>query len=86
MSEDFITLLEQFEKEKGISRDVLIEAIELALVSAYKRNYGNHQNVRVEIDRTNGAMRVYVRKEVVEDIFSGESYALIFHEIVQHID
>ena len=73
MSEDFITLLEQFEKEKGISRDVLIEAIELALVSAYKRNYGNHQNVRVEIDRTNGAMGVYVRKEVVEDIFNPDT-------------
>ena len=73
MSEDFITLLEQFEKEKGISREVLIEAIELALVSAYKRNYGAQQNVRVEIDRTNGAMRVFVRKEVVDEVFNPDT-------------
>ncbi|MBQ6934956.1 MAG: transcription termination/antitermination protein NusA, partial [Clostridia bacterium] len=56
MSEDFVTLLEQFEKEKGISRDVLIEALEQALVSAYKKNYGSNKNVRVEIDRKTGSM------------------------------
>ena len=68
MSEDFITLLDEFEKEKGISRDVLIEALETALVSAYKRNYGANRNVRVEINRTNGAMSAYIKKEVVEEV------------------
>ncbi len=73
MSEDFVTLLEQFEKEKGISRDVLIEALEQALVSAYKRNYGSHKNVRVEIDRQNGSMNVYVKKEVVDEVVIPDS-------------
>ena len=68
MSESFSMLLEQFEKEKGISRDVLIEALEVALVLAYKRNYGAHQNVRVEINRENGSMNVFLRKDVVEEV------------------
>ncbi|OQB14224.1 MAG: hypothetical protein BWY15_01347 [Firmicutes bacterium ADurb.Bin193] len=65
MSEDFLTLLDEFEKEKGISRDVLIEALEVALVSAYKRNYGANHSVRVEINRQNGSMSVYIQKTVV---------------------
>ena len=68
MSEDFVTLLEQFEKEKGISRDVLIEALEQALVSAYKKNYGSNKNVRVEIDRKTGSMNVFIRKDVVAEV------------------
>lgn len=73
MSEDFITLLDEFEKEKGISRDVLIEALETALVSAYKRNYGANRNVRVEINRTNGTMSTYIKKEVVEEVEDDET-------------
>lgn len=73
MSEDFIALLEQFEKEKGISRDVLIEALEVALVSAYKRNYGANQNVKVLINRQNGSMNVFLQKEVVEEVFDDET-------------
>ncbi len=65
MSEDFLMLLEEFEKEKGISRDVLIEALEVALVSAYKRNYGANHLVRVEINRTNGSMNVFLQRTVV---------------------
>ncbi|MBQ3114939.1 MAG: transcription termination/antitermination protein NusA [Clostridia bacterium] len=68
MSEDFVTLLEQFEKEKGISRDVLIEALEQALVSAYKKNYGSNKNVRVEIDRKTGSMNVFIRKDIVAEV------------------
>jgi len=72
MSEDFIALLEQFEKEKGISRDVLIEALEVALVSAYKRNYGANQDVKVLINRQNGSMNVFLQKEVVEEVYDDE--------------
>ncbi len=68
MNEEFITLLEEFEKEKGISRDVLIDALETALVSAYKRNYGANQDVRVEINRTSGGMSVFLKKYVVEEV------------------
>ena len=66
MNEDFITLLEEFEKEKGISRDILIDALETALVSAYKRNYGANYDVRVEINRTSGGMSVFLKKTVVK--------------------
>ena len=68
MNEEFITLLEEFEKEKGISRDILIDALETALVSAYKRNYGANQDVRVEINRTGGGMSVFLKKYVVEEV------------------
>ena len=68
MNEDFITLLDEFEKEKGISRDILIDALETALVSAYKRNYGSNQDVRVEINRTSGGMSVFLKKYVVEEV------------------
>ena len=67
MSEDFLLLLDEFEKEKGISRDVLIEALEVALVSAYKRNYGTNQNVKVKIDKT-PAIWVFLSKTVVEEV------------------
>ncbi|MDR0405286.1 MAG: transcription termination factor NusA [Clostridiales bacterium] len=68
MSEDFLMLLDEFEKEKGISRNVLIEALETALVSAYKKNYGARHNVRVEINRLNGGMNVYIQKTVVAEV------------------
>ena len=67
MNKEFILAVEELEKEKDISKDLLIDAIESALVSAYKKNYGNSQNVRVNIDRVNGDIDVYMRKAVVSD-------------------
>lgn len=66
MNADFIEALDQLEKERGISSGVLIDAIEAALISAYKRNFSSAQNVRVEVDRASGEIRVYARKTVVE--------------------
>lgn len=60
--------IEELEKEKGIAKNVLIEAIESALVSAYKKNYGTSQNVRVDIDRETGDINVLMRKDIVEEI------------------
>lgn len=57
---------EQLGKEKGIAPDLLFDAIEAALISAYKRNFGSAQNVRVSLDRTTGDIHVYARKTVVE--------------------
>lgn len=68
MNAEFIEALGQLEKEKGISKDILIEAIEAALISGYKRNFHSAQNVRVDIDRTSGRVRVFARKNVVEDV------------------
>lgn len=69
MSSELLDALILLEKEKGISRDILIEAIEAALVSAYKRNFNQAQNVRVDMNLDSGTMRVYARKEVVEEVF-----------------
>lgn len=69
MSSELYDALTYLEKEKGIERNVLIEAIEAALVSAYKRNFNQAQNVRVDLNLEGGSMRVYARKEVVDEVF-----------------
>lgn len=68
MNKEFISALEQLATEKGISQEVLLEAIEAALISAYKRNFNTAQNVRVDINRETGAVKVYARKTVVEEV------------------
>lgn len=68
MNKEFIKAIEELEKEKQISKDILIEAIELALVSAYKKNYGTAQNVRVVIDREQGDIDVFMKRDVVEEV------------------
>ncbi|MGM0897534.1 MAG: transcription termination factor NusA [Bacillota bacterium] len=68
MSSELLDALEVLEKQKGISRDVLIEAIEAALVTAYKRNFNQAQNVRVDLNLDTGTMLVYSRKDVVEEV------------------
>jgi N utilization substance protein A len=69
MSTELLDALLILEKEKGISRDVIIEAIEAALVSAYKRNFNQAQNVRTDLNLANGTMRVFARKDVVDEVF-----------------
>ena len=68
MSSEILDALTALEQQKGISRDVLIEAIEAALVTAYKRNFNQAQNVRVDINLATGTMIVYSRKDVVEEV------------------
>jgi N utilization substance protein A len=67
MNSDFMDALEQLEREKGISKDVILEAIELALISGYKKNFNSAQNVRVDINRHTGQVKVYARKTIVEE-------------------
>jgi len=69
MSSELLDALIVLEREKGISRDVLIEAIEAALISAYRRNFNQAQNVRIDLNLANGSMRVFARKEVVDEVF-----------------
>lgn len=68
MNREFIRAIGELEKEKGISKDILVEAIELALLSAYKKNYGTSQNVRVSIDREEGDIDVLMRRDIVETV------------------
>ena len=68
MNTEFINALSALEKEKGIEKSVLIDAIENALVSAYKKNYGSAQNVRVQVDSNDGSFKVYAKKTVSEEV------------------
>ncbi len=67
MSAELILALEQLEKEKGIKKDIIIEAIEAALISAYKKNFGSAMNVKVNIDRVTGDVKVFALRKVAED-------------------
>ncbi len=73
MNTEFFTALELLEKEKGIPAEYMIEKIEAALVSAYKKEYGNNTNVRILIDPAKKDVRVYQQKEVVEEVENPET-------------
>jgi N utilization substance protein A len=68
INKDLIYVIEQIGREKGISKEVLFEAVESALLSASKKTMGLADNVRMELDRHTGALRVFARKKVVEDV------------------
>ena len=63
--------MEELEKEKGISKESLLSTVEQALLAAYKKNYGEEENVEVEIDRETGDVKIYEVKTVVptEDLY-----------------
>ncbi|RYM07149.1 transcription termination/antitermination protein NusA [Sporolactobacillus sp. THM7-7] len=68
MSSDLVEAITALEKDKGISKEVLFDALEAALISAYKRNFDSAQNVRVDINEGLGQIKVFARKEVVETV------------------
>ncbi len=65
-SKIFLEALDELEKEKGISKESVLEAIELALLAAYKKNYGEDENVEVIVDRESGEIKVLASKTVVD--------------------
>lgn len=69
MNSDFLDALTTLEEDKGIEKEIVLEAIEAALISAYKRNFSQAPNVRVDINRDNGEIKVFARKQVVEEVF-----------------
>ena len=73
MNTEFFTALDLLEKERGIPAAYMMEKIEAALVSAYKKEYGNNTNVRVLIDPNKKDVRVYQQKEVVEVVENPET-------------
>lgn len=73
MNAEFIQALAQIEKEKGISKEVLIEAIENSLITACKNNFGAAMSVKVDIDRLSGDVHVYAEKEIVEEVESEQT-------------
>lgn len=68
MSSEMVQALNEIEKERGIPKEALIEAIKSALNTAYKKNFGLAQNVSVEFNDLTGEVRVFSQKRVVEEI------------------
>ena len=68
MNPEFIEALNAIEKERGIRKDILIDAFESALIAAYKRNYGTTGNVRAVVDRDTGEVQIFASKAVVEHV------------------
>ena len=67
-NKELIMALDELEKERGISKEYLLESLEVALVAAYKKNFDSAENVKVEIDSQTGEIHVYAQKEVVETV------------------
>ena len=65
---ELIKALDDIEKEKGISKDILLEAIENSLVAACKNEYGKADNIRVTMNRETGEVKVFADETVVEEV------------------
>lgn len=63
---NFLEALNQLEKEKNMNKEVLLEAVEQAMLAAYKKHFGEEENVEVEINRNSGDVKVFEIKTVVE--------------------
>ncbi len=68
MNAEFMRALDALEAEKNIDKEELIDAIEVSIESAYKKNYGNVQDVDVKLDRDTGEITVYATRDIVEDV------------------
>ena len=69
----FIKAVKGIVEEKNISEDIVYEAMELALATAYKKNFGSKTNVRVDINRTTGEIKVMTYYIVVDEIDEGDT-------------
>ena len=68
MNKEFIKALEDIEKEKGISKKIILESIEKALQKSYEKNFNDNSNVEISINELTGDVSVYALKEVVENV------------------
>ena len=66
MNGDFISAIQELGKEKGIDAELLFQAVEDALVAAYKKNFNTNQNVRVDMNKETGEIHVYAQRTVVD--------------------
>ena len=64
---EFISAMDELEKERGISKDYLVESLEAALVTAYKKNFDSVDNVKVTIDSLSGDIHIFAVMDVVEE-------------------
>lgn len=68
MNKEFLLALDELERERDISKEEIIDAIQKAVKTTYERNYGKEQKVDVVIDQESGEVRVLVSKQVVEEV------------------
>ncbi len=77
MNSEFIAMLDYLEREKGIKRDTLIEAISSALVAASKKSFSCSRDVRIEINPKNGQIRAFAKPLVVETVTNPQEEILL---------
>ncbi len=77
MNKELIAAIEQLEREKGIAKETLLETIEAALITAYKKNFPYSSNARVSIDRESGEVKVYTRITIVDSYSDDKDEMLI---------
>src|SRR5271170_6485358 len=78
MNADFLALLEFWEREKGISREVLVKAVEEALLSAAKKAVGPARELRCVIDTKSGDIRAFAKLVVSEKVISKHDQITVF--------
>jgi N utilization substance protein A len=78
MNADFLAVLEFWEREKGINRDVLVGAVQEALLSAAKKAVGPARELRVEIDQKNGDIKAFAKLIVSERVISQHDQISVF--------
>jgi transcription termination/antitermination protein NusA len=78
MNADFLAVLEFWEREKGINRDVLVGAVQEALLSAAKKAVGAARELRVEIDPKNGDIKAFAKLIVSEKVISQHDQISVF--------
>lgn len=72
VNKDFFLALDELEKEKKISKELMIEALEAGLVSGYKKEYGESKGVKVKLDPEKCTITVYAYREVVDELTDGD--------------
>ncbi len=83
-NKELILALDQIEKEKDISKEILLEAIESSLVAACKNHYGKADNIHVNIDRETGAVSVYADREIVEEVEDEATQISVIEAIIKY--
>lgn len=73
MNSEVINAIADLEKERGINADILFDAIEVALITAFKKNFYSNENVRVSMDRKTGEIHVYAQRKVVDDVYDPDT-------------
>ena len=76
-STELMMALEELEKDKGIKKEAILESIETALVTAYKRNFDSEENVKVTMDGQTGEIHIYAVKDVVEEVENPNTQILL---------